>query len=74
VKNLRLKFEVIRYYKVRKQAKLGLNSIKRNNVFSNKIKPLHVSARIRRTEHHTQYRRPSVKEQDHHWDSQQGFN
>jgi hypothetical protein len=31
-----------------------------------------------RTEHHTQhqtqYRRPTVKEHDHHWDSQQDFN
>jgi hypothetical protein len=25
-------------------------------------------------EHHTQYRRPTVKEHDHHWDSQQDFN
>jgi hypothetical protein len=23
---------------------------------------------------HTQYRRPTVKEHDHHWDSQQDFN
>jgi hypothetical protein len=48
------------------------------NLSFHMFRPMMAITKTRRTEHHTQdqtqYRRPTVKEHDHHWDSQQDFN